>query len=147
MRKTIYIVIGFICVALGALGVVLPILPTTPFLLLATWFFARSSDRLNEWFKSTSLYKNNLESFVNGHGMTKKTKIKIISTVTILMAVAFFTMKSSAIGRFCVGIVWIAHIIVFLLFIDTCEDNDNSNRAYVGTDISEGMEEQEEVNT
>ena len=59
---------------LGAVGAVLPLLPAFPFLLLAAFCFARSSERLDGWFKGTKLYKENQESFVQGNGMTKKTK-------------------------------------------------------------------------
>ena len=75
LKKILLVIIGCIGVALGAIGVVLPILPTVPFLLLAAFCFARSSERLNNWFTGTKLYKNNLESYVKGKGMTRKTKI------------------------------------------------------------------------
>ena len=118
--KIILIVLGFITLGLGALGVALPILPTTPFLLVSAFCFAKSSDRLNTWFRGTKLYKNNLESFVRGQGMTKKTKLKIMTTVTILMVIAFIMMKNTLVGRICLAVVWLAHVIAFTFFIKTC---------------------------
>lgn len=92
MKKAILIITGCIGVGLGAVGAVLPLLPAFPFLLLAAVCFAKSSERLDRWFRGTKLYKNDLESFVNGQGMTKRTKIKVMITVTLLMAVGFAVM-------------------------------------------------------
>ena len=89
IKKTIYLALGCIGVGLGALGAVLPLLPAFPFLLLAAFCFGKSSERLHIWFIGTKLYKNNLESYVQGKGMTRKTKIRIIATVTFLMTIGF----------------------------------------------------------
>ena len=67
--RIILIVLGFLSLGLACVGVVFPILPTTPFLLVAAFCFARSSERLNTWFRGTKLYKNNLETFVRGKGI------------------------------------------------------------------------------
>ncbi len=56
-KKWIYIVIGCICFGLGTVGVVIPILPTVPFYLVTAFCFARSSEKLDTWFKGTKLYK------------------------------------------------------------------------------------------
>lgn len=122
IKKILFALLGFFSLALGTLGTILPILPTTPFLLLSAYCFVRSSEKLNAWFCSTSLYKNHLESYVKGNGMKRKTKLRIISTVTLLMAFGFFMMKQVPIGRLVLFLVWIFHLIYFLWFVKTCEE-------------------------
>ena len=97
MKKMIYIVLGCIGVGLGAVGAVVPLLPAFPFLMLAAFCFAKSSERLNNWFINTKLYKDNLETYVKGQGMTRKTKIRIMVTVTILMSIGFIMMHRVAV--------------------------------------------------
>ena len=119
LKKLLFVIIGCIGVGLGALGVLLPILPTVPFLLLAAFCFARSSERLNNWFTGTKLYKNNLESYVKGKGMTRKTKIKIMVTVTVLMTIGFIMMDQILVGRIVLACVWVFHILYFVLGVKT----------------------------
>lgn len=88
MKKILYILIGCISLGLGIIGVILPILPMVPFVLLAAFCFARSSERLDGWFKNTKLYReNNMKN-----GMTKQAKIRIMCSVTLLMSVGFIMM-------------------------------------------------------
>lgn len=121
MKKIIWITLGFIGLGLGALGAVLPLLPAFPFLLLAAFSFGKSSEKLHKWFVSTKLYKNNLESYVGGKGMTWCTKIKVMLTVTVLMAFGFFMMfrKDLYIPCAILGCVWIFHIVYFLVGVKT----------------------------
>ena len=63
MKRLLYVMIGCICLGLGTLGTLIPVLPTVPFLMLAACCFARSSEKLNRWFKNTKLYQDNLEDF------------------------------------------------------------------------------------
>lgn len=122
LKKIAYIVLGCIGVGLGALGAVLPLLPAFPFLLLAAYCFGRSSERLNNWFVNTKLYKDNLESYVAGKGMTKKTKIRIITTVTLLMSIGFLMMSRVPVGRIVLFFVWVFHIVYFVFGVKTLEE-------------------------
>lgn len=84
--KSIYFILGMLSFILGAIGVVLPILPTTPFLLAAAFCFARSSKKVNDWFLSSQLYQKHLDSFVQERAMTLKTKISILSFASLMLA-------------------------------------------------------------
>ena len=119
IRKIGYIILGCVGVGLGAVGAVLPLMPAFPFLLLAAFCFARSSERLDRWFKGTKLYKENLESFVQGKGMTKKTKVRIMVTVTLLMSIGFVMMHAVPVGRVVLGCVWVFHILYFSFGVKT----------------------------
>ena len=119
IKKVLYVILGCIGVGMGAVGAVLPLLPSFPFLLLAAFCFARSSEKLNNWFINTRLYKENLESYVQGKGMTRKTKIKIMVTVTILMSIGFIMMHAVPVGRIVLGCVWVFHILYFCLDVKT----------------------------
>lgn len=119
IKKAFFIVLGCLSLVLGAVGAVLPILPTVPFLMLAAFCFAKSSEKLHNWFISTKLYKKNLESFVQGKGMAMKTKIRIMVMVTILMSIGFIMMHAVPVGRIILGFVWIFHVLYFIFGIRT----------------------------
>lgn len=111
--KYIYLLLGFVGIALGAVAAIVPLLPSFPFLLLAFISFGKSSEKLDLWFKGTKLYRNNLESFINKEGMTRGAKIRVMITVTVVMTVGFVMMNQIRIGQVVLGIVWIGHIVYF----------------------------------
>ena len=124
LKKVFFVVLGCLSLGLGALGAVLPLLPAVPFLMLAAFCFAKSSEKLHGWFVSTNLYKKNLESFVQGKGMTVRTKIRIMLTVTFLMSIGFIMMHAVPVGRIVLGIVWLFHILYFIFGIKTLKIED-----------------------
>ena len=119
MTKPLYLLTGFLSLGLGAVGAAVPLLPAFPFLLLASLCFAKSSDRLHQWFICTKLYKENLESFVQGKGMTKKAKVRVVSIISLTMAFGFLMMKNLPIGRIILLLVWFFHVLYFVYGIRT----------------------------
>lgn len=121
LKRIIFLIVGCLCLGLGCVGVVLPILPTVPFFLVTVFCFANSSERLHDWFVGTKLYKKHLDSFVKKRGMTVRTKIGIIVPVTLLMGFGFFMMMRAdiVVPSIILGVVWICRIIYFVFVVKT----------------------------
>ncbi|WP_314018622.1 YbaN family protein [Lancefieldella parvula] len=124
IKRITFVVLGCVSLALAVIGVVLPILPTVPFLALATFCFAKSSDRLNNWLINTKFYQNNLADFKAGKGMTVKTKVRILATVTLVMAIGLIAMlmKGIIVGSIILSVVWLGHIYYFGFKVKTREE-------------------------
>ena len=105
--RIVWLLIGFLAMGLGAVGVVLPVLPTTPFLLLASFCLAKGSARFHRWFTGTKLYKKHLESFVENRTMTLKTKFSLLIPASCMLLLAFLSMQN-VYGR-----VFIIFLILF----------------------------------
>jgi uncharacterized membrane protein YbaN (DUF454 family) len=76
LSKSLFIIAGFILLALGAAGIALPVLPATPFLLAASFCFMKGSARLYRWIMSNRFFGPRIER-IRGAGLTKKEKISI----------------------------------------------------------------------
>ena len=74
---------------------------------------------LVRWFIGTKLYKDNLESYVRGEGMTVRTKVRIMVTVTILMTIGFVMMHQVPVGRIMLGCVWVLLVVYFVFGVKT----------------------------
>lgn len=127
LRRLLYLALGFLGLALGAVGAVLPLLPAFPFLLLAAYGFGRSSARLDRWFKGTRIYRDNLADLAAGRGLTRRAKIRIMVTVTLFMAAGFIAMDAVAVGRIVLAFVWVGHVFYFLFGIRTLPDDQEKN--------------------
>ena len=121
LKQIIFLIIGCLSLALGCVGIVLPILPTVPFFLLTVFCFANSSQKLHDWFIGTQMYKKHLESFVQKKGMTVQTKVGVIIPVTLLMGFGFFMMmrENVVVPSVILAIIWVCHIIYFVFGVKT----------------------------
>lgn len=128
IKKTVFTVLGYVSAALGTAGIILPLLPTVPLYLLAAFCFAKSSEKLHDWFVGTELYKKNLESYVRGKGMTLKTKLRIMGLMTVTMLVSAFMMQHVPIVRVILAAVWGYHAIYFTFVVKTIREAEEENK-------------------
>lgn len=105
--KILWLAAAFLCLGIGAIGVILPILPTTPFLLVASVCFAKGSEKFHRWFCGTKIYKDHLDSFVKERAMTLKTKLCILLPASAMLILAFLMMQNLP------GRIVIAGLIIF----------------------------------
>lgn len=119
LKKVFFIALGCVSLALGTIGIVLPILPTVPFYLFTAFCFANSSERLHDWFIHTTVYKKYIGSYFRRRGMTKKAKCLLIGTVTAIMVPGFILMDKVPVGRAIMLVVWVGHIFYFGFKVQT----------------------------
>lgn len=100
MKRIIYIALGSLCVGLGTIGIFVPGLPTTPFMLAASWLFYRSSPRLREKLLASWLGAY-IRDYEKNKGLTPRTKI-----MAIIMMVGMSTLSiTQFIDKLCVRII------------------------------------------
>jgi uncharacterized membrane protein YbaN (DUF454 family) len=104
--RTLFFVTGSISLAVGAIGIVLPILPTTPLLLLAVACYCRSSKRMTKWVLTNKYFGSYIRRYKEGKGIPLKTKI-------LLLAALWITISYSAF--FIVNKWWIVQLILFVI--------------------------------
>lgn len=119
MKKKFYLVLGFVGLALGFVGAIVPLLPASPFLVMAAFGFSRGSEKLHTWFLNTKLYKDNLESFLQGRGMTRAAKLRVILTVTVVMGLGIFFMRRIPWGQALLALIWVGHMVGFVWGVKT----------------------------
>lgn len=120
--KIFYVVLGFLSLGLGMIGVVLPVLPTTPFLLLTAFCFVKGSKRFDKWFKGTNIYKNHLESFSKNREMTLKTKVKILLFADFMLMFPLIMSDSIHLKIFIVVLICFK-FYYFIFKIKTVKEN------------------------
>ena len=85
MKRVLLLACGWLACGLGCLGIFIPVLPTTPLLLLATFLFAKSSPRLHGWICSTRVYKTYVSAFKQAGGLPLSAKLRILCVSYALM--------------------------------------------------------------
>ena len=90
---------------IGVIGIILPVLPTTPFLILASICFVKGSEKFDLWFRNTSIYKNYAEDFINDRSMTLKRKVGLMMFSDFMLAFPLVILDRIYIRIFIVSVI------------------------------------------
>lgn len=130
MKKALFVCAGIAAVALGAVGTVLPGLPTTPFLLLALFCFTKGSEKLNRWFRGTQLYHRHLEQYEHDRSLTRKQKLAIQIFAGAMMAISFVLTGSLTIRLLLAG-AFLIHNYIFIFVIKTRKTGESGDQKLI----------------
>lgn len=125
--RILLITVGVIFTIIGFIGAVLPLLPTTPFLLVAAFCFAKSSDKFHDWLIETKIYKAYVEDFRQHRGYTLKNKFKLLISLYIVISFSYYMID---IWWMRIGLLIMVSLQTIVLFtlVKTIHKNDSINK-------------------
>ncbi|MED3987298.1 YbaN family protein [Peribacillus simplex] len=129
VKSILFFLLGSISLLIGIAGTVLPVLPGGPFYLFAAFCFAKSSKRIENWFKSTSLYEKYVEAFLQKKGMTRKEKIRINIIADFFIVISVFYVDILLVKILLIVLALYKHYY-FIKKIKTIDPNNTKQRAF-----------------
>ena len=114
LKKKIYIFVGFLAVILGIIGVILPGIPTVPFLLVALFCFERSSKKYHDMILNNKYFGKVLRDYYEGRGLTTSVKIKAVLFLSCGMGFSFYKVQHLHL-RIMLAVIWLGVTIHIIL--------------------------------
>ena len=104
-KRGLFLILGFAALAIGFIGLFVPLLPTTPLVLSAAYLFARSSRKYHHWLRSNKYFGKTISSWEQGRGLTRREKWTMVVSATVFIGISFIICPHP-IGRVVLGLVW-----------------------------------------
>ena len=124
MKKYLYVGLGLLAVGLGTLGVVVPGLPTTPFLLLASWLFYRSSPKLQQWLLASWLGKY-IRGYQRRGGMTATQKAGAVGVMAVMVLLSTFVfIPEGSVARIIVPVAGAVGVLTVIFLVPNAKDDE-----------------------
>ncbi len=124
--KILLIILGSICVILGLIGIIVPLLPTTPFLLLAAFFYGKSSHRLQQWLFNNRVFGPYLTNYVEGKGISIKNKAFTLILLWLAMGYTIFFAISNLLIQTLLLLIAIC-VTIHIITIKTIKQKSDNN--------------------
>lgn len=122
LKKWVSLILGFISLIVGVIAAFIPLLPSFPFLLLTFVLFSKNSKKMTNWFVTTKVYKNSLESYVKGEGLSKQAKVRLMIVITFVLSLSAYFTKQYYYLTILLSIIWLFHFYYFFVVIKTKKD-------------------------
>lgn len=122
LKKVVFIGLGSVCVALGVIGIFLPLMPTTVFLLLAAYFYSNSSERFHTWLLNNRIFGDYIRNYKEGRGMLLRQKISTIGLLWLSISASMWFFQP----QLWVSLLMIAVAIgvtIHIFLIKTCDQS------------------------
>jgi len=113
-KKPILVIFGGISLILGVLGMLLPVLPTTPFLILSAYFFSRGSERAHSWILSRRYFGKIIKDWEDYGVIKKKAKIQAVLAILVFFSYSIIFLKLASVLKISLGLIGPA-IIYFIV--------------------------------
>ena len=126
LQKIALVAAGFLLLGLGAAGIILPVLPATPFLLAASFCFMKSSDRLHHWLMANRFFGPRLKRLTSGAGLTAREKIVIYLTAFACIMPVIVLTQSPHLRLFLAALL-LVKAVVFLKMKTARADHEGNS--------------------
>ncbi len=120
LGRGVYLVLGFLSLGLGIAGYVVPLLPGTVFLLIATYFFFRSSERMYNWVLNHPWFGSLVRNYLAGYGIPRRIKVYAVALIVVSFATSIAFAVSSQLPRVILVAIAIG-VVTFILSRPTTE--------------------------
>jgi uncharacterized membrane protein YbaN (DUF454 family) len=121
--RLLYLAVGLVSLAVGVAGIVLPLVPTTPLVLLAAYCFTRSSRRLHGWLIGHPRFGRYVSDFESGRGIPRRVKLTAIVLASLAFGFGFYVVSGNAVAVVALAIV-AATAMTVVLRVPTYEPSE-----------------------
>jgi uncharacterized protein len=120
IKKYTYIGLGIVATVIGIIGIIVPILPTTPFLLLAAFLFSKSSERFLNWLLTNKLCGSYIDNYRSGRGLPLKQKVLTVLLLWVTIGLSAFVFVDTLWVQILLLLIALA-VTLHLIMIKTCK--------------------------
>ncbi len=128
IKRYVLLGCGWLSLGLGILGMFLPVLPTTPFILLAAACFMRSSERLYAWLVEHPRFGAHIRDYLDGKGLMRRTKVVALVTLWLSVGVSVWLFVPLVVADAFIVAMAVA-VTIYLLRLPTCETQQGGDTA------------------